>query len=57
MKIVATKLIPLLNLLGSWEASYPAEADLLAKQLIWQVKFGILSGRPRASVHVVEGKG
>lgn len=57
MKIVATKLIPLLNLLGSWEASYPAEADLLAKQLIWQVKSGILSGRPRASVHVVEGKG
>lgn len=34
MKIVATELMPLLDLLGSWEASYPAKADVLAKQLL-----------------------
>lgn len=34
MKTVAIELLPLLDLLGSWEASYPARADVLAKQLL-----------------------
>lgn len=56
MKTIATKLIPLLSPLGSWEASCPAEADLLAKQFTWLAEHEVFSGRAKGNVQLVGGR-